>query len=379
VGARAPIRYARAHRAMTKPLALDELDTPAMLVDLAGVDRNIERMLGHFRGSAVSVRPHLKTVKSPRWAQRLLDAGAAGVCVAKLSEAEVMAAAGIEDILVTTEVVGAPKLARLVALLRDHPNVKLVVDSMEGADALAAALGSARLSAGVLLDLDVGQHRCGVTPGAPALALARHIAALHELRLLGVQGYEGHLQQLPEHERESLCRHAMATLAESASRLRAEGHCIDIVTTGGTGTALICKTCPGVTEVQPGSFVFMDAAYRRVLGGAYEPALSVLTTVISRPRPNEAVVDAGLKSLSTDSGFAEPRDLSGMSYRPAGDEHGILSWGASYHGREPRIGDRIQLIPSHIDTTVNLHDTYHLLQGGQLHEAWPVAARGKVQ
>jgi D-serine deaminase-like pyridoxal phosphate-dependent protein len=360
-------------------MPLDDLDTPAMLVDLPAADRNIASMLGHFRGSGVSVRPHLKTVKSPSWARRLLAAGAGGVCVAKLSEAEVMAAAGIEDILVTTEVVGGPKLARLIALLREHPHVKLVIDSAEGAAALAAALASARLSAGVLLDLDVGQHRCGVSPGAPALALARQIANLPELRLLGVQGYEGHLQQLAESERERLCRQAMAALTDTASRLRADGHGIDIVTTGGTGTARICGSCPGVSEVQPGSFVFMDAAYRRVLGGAYEAALSVLTTVISRPRPNEAVVDAGLKSVSTDSGFAEPKQLPGMSYRPAGDEHGILAWDASYQGREPCIGDRLELIPSHIDTTVNLHDTYHLLEEGQLHDIWPVAARGKVQ
>jgi D-serine deaminase-like pyridoxal phosphate-dependent protein len=360
---------------------LDRLDTPAMLVDLPAVDRNIERMLGRFRGTPVRVRPHLKTVKSPELARRMLDAGAAGVCVAKLGEAEVMAAAGIDDILITTELAGAPKLERLVRLLRQHPRVRLVVDSVEGAEALQQALGSAGLGAEVLLDLDVGQRRCGVLPGAPALALAARVAALPALRLVGVQGYEGHLQQLESAEREARCREALALLGECADALRAAGHAIRVVTTAGTGTAAVALGCAGISEVQPGSFVFMDTSYRRVLGAEFEPALSILTTVISRPRPGEAVVDAGLKSLSTDSGFAEPKDRPGVSYRPAGDEHGILAWSTAVPSAqpEPRIGDRIELLPSHIDTTINLHDVYHVTSGGRLVAVWPVSARGKVQ
>jgi D-serine deaminase-like pyridoxal phosphate-dependent protein len=353
---------------------LEHVDTPAMLVDLAAADRNIERMMRHFRGGPVGVRPHLKTVKSPRFARRLLAAGASGVCVAKLSEA-------------TTELAGAPKLERLVALVRSHSQIKLVVDGAAGAGALAAALGAARLSAEVLIDLDVGQRRCGVLPGADALALAEHLRGLPALRLVGVQGYEGHLQLLGDASaRDRQCREAMALLGAAADALRAAGHAIRIVSTGGTGTALICKSCAGVTEVQPGSFVFMDSSYRRVLGGDYEPALTVLTTVISRPRSGEAVVDAGLKSLSTDSGFAEPKNLPGMAYRPAGDEHGILSWstatgaiGTSSDPPELRVGDRVELIPSHIDTTINLHDEYHIVVGALVHERWPVSARGKVQ
>jgi D-serine deaminase-like pyridoxal phosphate-dependent protein len=391
---------------------LDRLDTPAMLVDLPAAERNIERMLRPFRGTPVRVRPHLKTVKSPEFARRMLAAGAAGVCVAKLAEAEVMAAAGIDDILITTELAGAPKLERLVRLLRRQPRVRLVVDSVEGAEALQQALGAAGLAAEVLLDVDVGQRRCGVLPGEPALALAARIAALPALRLVGVQGYEGHLQQLATGERERRCREALALLAECADALRAAGHAIGIVTTAGTGTAAIALGCAGITEVQPGSFVFMDTSYRRALGGEtrssrrvspnveeyrvqsagtnsghevpgaeFEPALSILSTVISRPRPGEAVIDAGLKSLSTDSGFAEPKDRPGMSYRPAGDEHGILAWspGAPGADPEPRVGDRVELLPSHIDTTVNLHDVYHVMSGGRLVAAWPVSARGKVQ
>jgi D-serine deaminase-like pyridoxal phosphate-dependent protein len=360
---------------------LESVDTPAMLVDLPAVDRNIERMLGRFRGTPVRVRPHLKTVKSPEFARRMLDAGAAGVCVAKLGEAEVMAAAGIDDILITTELVGAAKLERLVRLIRQHPRVRLVVDSVAGAEALQQALAEAALGAEVLLDLDVGQRRCGVLPGEPALALAARIAALPALRLVGVQGYEGHLQQLQRTEREPGCRDALARLVECAAALRAAGHAMHVVSTAGTGTAAIALGCAGINEVQPGSFVFMDTSYRRALGAEFEPALSILTTIISRPRPGEAVVDAGLKSLSTDCGFAEPKERPGMSYRPAGDEHGILAWNpAGISGApEPSVGDRIELLPSHIDTTVNLHDFYHVTSAGRLVAVWPVSARGKVQ
>ncbi|HKO91700.1 MAG TPA: hypothetical protein VJU61_11130 [Polyangiaceae bacterium] len=216
-------------------------------------------------------------------------------------------------------------------------------------------------------------------PGAPALALARHIAGLSRLRLLGLQGYEGHLQQVPDPvQRAQLCGDAMLRLTNTASELRAAGHQIRVVSTGGTGTAELCAQHSGITEVQPGSFIFLDTSYRAVLGERYACALSILSSVISRPRPGEAVVDAGLKSLSTDSGFAQPKAYPGMSYRPAGDEHGILSWDPT-SGLELDIGARVELLPSHIDTTINLHDVYYVQRAGRLVSVWPVAARGKVQ
>jgi len=359
--------------------SLSALDTPALLVDLSAMERNIERLFASVRGSGVAVRPHLKTVKSPLLAQRLLAAGARGVCVAKLSEAELMLAAGIEDVLITTELAGEVKLQRLVALLARHRQLKLVVDGARAADALERALAAADQRALVLIDLDVGQHRCGVLPGEPALELARHVAQLPHLRIVGVQGYEGHLQQLPDPgARARECARALQLLTDTARALRAAGHGIEIVTTGGTGTAELCARHPGVTEIQPGSFVFLDTSYRAIVGARYECALSVLATVISRPRAGEAVVDAGLKSLSTDSGFAAPKDLPGVSYRPAGDEHGILSWDpASAHTLE--VGDRVELLPSHIDTTINLHDVYYARRGDVIEAIWPVLARGKVQ
>jgi D-serine deaminase-like pyridoxal phosphate-dependent protein len=360
---------------------LEALDTPVMLVDLDLMENNIASLMARFRESRVRVRPHLKTVKSPELARVLLAAGASGGCVAKVSEAEVMVQGGIEDLLITTEIVGKPKLVRLVALVQQHPRIKVVVDSQSGAQALQQAMGEAHLHIDVLIDLDVGQNRCGVRPGEEALGLARFIGRLSNIHFVGVQGYEGHLQHIhdPE-ERAQRCRQAMQLLTGTAAQLRAAGFHIQVVTTGGTGTAEICASCEGVTEVQPGSFVFMDTDYRNALGPIYSNALTILSTVISRPTPTRAVVDAGLKSLSTDSGMPEPRGLPGVHYRPGGDEHGILTWG---DGAAPHpfleVGDRIEFIPSHIDTTINLHDYYYACRNGKLEAIWPVAARGKVQ
>jgi D-serine deaminase-like pyridoxal phosphate-dependent protein len=361
---------------------LDTLDTPSMIVDLTLMEENIARLMQRFREKKVHVRPHLKTVKSPELARRLLAAGAVGGCVAKVSEAEIMAQEGIDDLLITTEIVGRPKLQRLVTLVQQHPRIKVVVDSLVGAQALNKVMQDAQLEIDALIDLNVGQNRCGVMPGQEALQLAQHFHKMSNVHLVGVQGYEGHLQHIhnPE-ERVQRCQQAMQLLTETAAQLRTEGFPIEIVTTGGTGTAEICADCDGVTEVQPGSFVFMDTDYRNALGPTYANALTILSTVISRPAPARAVVDAGLKSLSIDSGMPEPKGLPGIEYQPAGDEHGILTWTKNAESATVHleVGDRIELIPSHIDTTINLHDYYYAHRYGTLEAIWPVAARGKVQ
>ncbi len=361
---------------------LDALDTPAMIIDLPLMEANITKLMEAFQGKNVSVRPHLKTVKSPELAHILLRAGAIGGCVAKVSEAEVMARAGIEDLLITSEIVGKPKLARLVELVRQHPRVKVVVDSLIGVHALNQAMQDVELHINVLLDVNVGQNRCGVIPGQDVVTLAQSIGDMHNLHLIGVQGYEGHLQHIHDaDERERLCRASMQLLTTTATQLREMGFPIDIVTTGGTGTAEICASCAGVTEVQPGSFIFMDTDYRNALGFVYTNALTILSTVISRPIPERAVVDAGLKSLSIDSGMPEPQGLPGVTYRPGGDEHGILTWheGMQTPSHKLDVGERIAFIPSHIDTTINLHDTYYAYRNGRIEAIWPVATRGKVQ
>lgn len=360
--------------------SLDALDTPSMIVDLSLMENNIANLMGRFSGKGMHVRPHLKTVKSIELAHRLLAAGAIGGCVAKVSEAEVMAQGGIEDLLITTEIVGTPKLARLAALVQKYPRIKVVVDSLIGAQALNETMRQVQLNINVLIDLNVGQNRCGVMPGEEALTLAHALTEMKHLHLIGLQGYEGHLQHIHnQEERIQRCHQAMEALTATATELRSAGFPIEIVTTGGTGTAETCASFAGVTEVQPGSFIFMDTDYRNAIGPRYANALTVLTTVISRSTPTRAVVDAGLKSLSIDSGMPEPRGLAGITYQPGGDEHGILTW-EKREGLPPlEVGDRIEMIPSHIDTTVNLHDYYYAYRNGRLEAIWTIDGRGKVQ
>jgi len=355
---------------------IDELDTPSLIVDLDGFEGNVGLCLERL--SRVRVRPHLKTAKSPEVARRLLGAGAMGICVAKLSEAEVMLDAGIDDVLITTELAGPIKAQRFARLIDRWPDarVSVVVDSWEAASALDAELGRA---VDMLIDVNVAQDRCGVAP-AQARGLADRIQALERLRLIGLQGYEGNLQHVRDAgERRTLCDGAMTRLAAAVDDLRAGGHTVDVVTTGGTGTAEFCASHECVTEVQPGSFMFMDTDYLDTGGVPYRPALAAIATVISRPTNDRAVLDAGLKTLSNDSGPARVADAPGWCYQPAGDEHGTLTPTGDPGRRELRVGERVTLLPSHIDTTVNLHDVLYAHRGGRIEAAWAVAARGKVQ
>ena len=330
------------------------------------------------RLAGVRVRPHQKTAKSPAVARLLLEAGASGVCVAKLSEAEVMLAAGIDDVLITTELAGAVKAGRLAALLDRFPYalVRVVVDSFEGAAALDEALPR---PVDALIEVNVAQDRAGVAP-SEVVALAGRLRGLERLRLLGLQGYEGNLQHVRDPaERRRLCDAAMERLGAAVASLREAGFPVDVVTTGGTGTAEFCARHEVVTEVQPGSFVFMDADYLDTGGVPYRPALQAIATVISRPTDDRAVVDAGLKTLSDDSGPARLAATPGWTYHHGGDEHGILARTGGATAPELRVGDRLALIPSHIDTTVNLHDRLYAHRGGAIEATWPVSARGKVQ
>lgn len=356
--------------------SVSQLDTPCLVVDLNVFERNVRLCM--TRLASVRIRPHLKTAKSPEVARLLLDAGAVGICVAKVSEAEVMLAGGIDDLLITTELAGPIKARRLAELIGRWPDahVSVVVDSWEGASALDAAVPRA---VDVLIDVNVAQDRCGVLP-AHARGLADRIGELERIRIVGLQGYEGNLQHVRDpRERKLLCDRAMERLASAATDLRAGGHAVEVVSTGGTGTSEFCAVHEVVTEVQPGSFMFMDVDYQQTRGVPYEPALTALATVISRPRSDRVVVDAGLKTLSNDSGPALVADPPGWTYDHAGDEHGILTSDRSDGARELRVGDRVALLPSHIDTTVNLHDVLYAHRRGELAASWTIAARGKVQ
>ncbi len=355
---------------------IDELDTPCLVVDLDVFESNVSLLMERLAG--VRVRPHLKTAKSPAVAKLLLEAGAIGICVAKLGEAEVMLEAGLDDLLITTELIGPVKVRRLQRLREQWPdaNLRVVVDSWAGAQALDAALKD---PIETLIDVNVAHNRCGVAP-EEARPLADRIRDLPQLKLIGLQGYEGNLQHIRDREeRRGLCAGAMDRLAQAAADLRAGGHTVDVVTTGGTGTAEFCIENEAVTEVQPGSFAFMDVDYLETGGLPYKSALVAIATVISHATPDRAIIDAGLKTLSDDSGQARLVDALGWSYHNAGDEHGTLTLTTSAARRELSIGDRVTLVPSHIDTTINLHDVIYAQRNGRVEQEWAVAARGKVR
>ncbi|KAL6710850.1 hypothetical protein ACN47E_007907 [Coniothyrium glycines] len=359
---------------------ISALDTPSMVVNLELMESNIQKLMAQLLPTGVSIRPHLKTTKSALLARRLNEAGAKGGCVAKLSEAEVMTAKGFTDLLITCEIVGKAKVQRLVELFKENKTLRIVVDSEEGARQINDALAEAALSQPImtLIDLNVGLHRTGVQPGGPALKLAQYVASLPHLEIIGIQGYEGHLQHIHSlAERKARCLESMHILTTTAHSLRTAGHRMDVVTTGGTGTATFCASVPGITEVQPGSFLFMDTDYRAALGPHYANSLTILATVISKQGPTRVTIDAGLKALTTDSGLAECKDAA-YRYGVLGDEHGSLEWEEG-QARALEIGDRVEMLPSHIDPTINLHDVYYAHRGGIVEEIWQVDARGKVQ
>ena len=351
---------------------LERVDTPALILDLDALERNLDRMAAFGRRTGKRVRPHAKTHKSPRIGRMQLDRGAVGLCCAKLGEAEVLADAGLGPLLVTTEIAGEPKVSRLVAL-RKRADVMGVVDDLDAARALSEAMRAAGLVLDVLVDVNVGQQRTGLPPALVG-TLATCVASLPGLRLRGVQGYEGHLQHIySENERRDAWRESAARLLKAVETIRALDLPVEIVSTAGTGTCGFAAELPEVTEVQAGSYPFMDRDYATVEGLPYEVALTVLSSVVSRVHADTAIVDAGWKALSTDSGMPEVKGRPDLVYAPKGDEHGGV------RGASLVPGTRIEIVPSHCDTTVNLYDEYVCVRRGVVEAVWPIAARGRIQ
>jgi D-serine deaminase-like pyridoxal phosphate-dependent protein len=365
-------------------MPLDALPTPALLVDGEAMDRNLAKMAAHLHAHGVGLRPHAKTHKSADIARKQLALGAVGLCCAKVSEAEALAAAGIGPLLVTSPLATRDKVARFAVLATRQPEALLVVDSAVGVDLAAEAATTHGVELGVLIDLDVGTRRTGVACGDPAIALARHAAAKPRLRVRGVQAYAGHLMHVSGFEqRRQRSLAAMAGAAETRAAIEAAGIPCPVFTGGGTGTFDIDTAVPGITDLQCGSYPFMDVQYR-VIGGpdgdlldAFEPALFVWSTVISRPAPGRVTLDAGIKALAYDWKRPALPDYRGAEYSWGGDEHGIVAFpeGAAI----PALGERVKIFVSHCDPTVNLHDAYHVVRGGAVTERWPVTARGCCQ
>ena len=356
---------------------VEELDTPALLLDLAAFERNVARMAAFFADKPAAIRPHSKTHKCPQIALRQLEAGAIGITCAKVSEAEVMAGAGIKDILVANQVPGRLKIDRATDLA-GRCELMVAVDDAENVRQLSEASAAKGVELRVLVEVDVGMGRCGVRPGGPALTLARQVDKAPGLKLVGLMAYEGHLVMVEDPgERADRVRADLEPLADTVALLDRDGLPVGIVSSGGTGTYDITGTLPFVTEIQCGSYVLMDNKYRTIQP-EFEPSLTLLSTVVSRPVPERIVVDAGLKSMTTEFGWPLPLDGEGLSVIYLSEEHGKL--GLSEPGRfDGRPGDRIRFMPSHCCTTVNLHEAFHVIQDGKLVDVWPIAARGCAQ
>lgn len=360
---------------MRSPSSIYDIPTPALIVDVAALDRNIARMAAFFADGPCRLRPHFKAHKTPAIARRQLAAGSCvGITCATVGEAEVVKDC-CDDLLLANEIVSPGKCARVAALARDHA-VTVAVDSIAGIEALAGAARSAGVTLGVLVDVNVGQGRCGVEPGVPAVALARRVASTAGLTLRGVMGYEGHLQPLRDRaERETRTRAAMQDLVDTAGSIRAGGMPCEIVSSGGTGTYDISGRVVGVTEIQAGSYALMDTDYGKV-GVPFEPAFFVLGTIVSRPAPERCVADCGHKSTTKDHGHPSVKGVSGATVTALNDEHAVIAVPAS---STLSIGDRVQLIPSHTDPTANLHDVFYAVEGERVVDVWPIAARGYAE
>ncbi len=350
----------------------EEMDTPALLLDLDKLEANIARMSAFFADRPAKLRPHTKTHKCPIIAHKQIAAGAIGVTSAKLDEAEAMAQAGIRDILIANQIVGRRKIERLMGLA-GWTEVMIAVDDARNVADLSTAATSRGVSLRVLVEVDVGMGRCGVEPGEPAVALAREVASSPGLIFEGLMGYEGHAVMRPTfEERREKAEAAMALLVGAKERVEAAGLEVRIVSGGGTGTYNVTGAYPGVTEVQAGSYATMDVRYRDC-GVGFECALTCLATVISTPRPGVAITDAGMKALTPEFGMPEVVGQEGITVKKLSEEHGALEL---TDGVSLCPGDKIELIPSHGCTTINLHDQFYALRHGVVEAIWPIAARG---
>lgn len=364
--------------AIGMPLA--EVDTPCLILDLDAFERNLRRLDESLAGRSVMVRPHAKSHKCPQIALRQIALGAVGVCCQKVSEAEALVRGGVNDVLIANEIVGAPKLRRLAALA-GQARVAVCADNAGNIAALDAAAREAGVKLDVLVEINVGADRCGVEPGEPALELARKIAASGNLRFAGLQAYQGSAQHLRKvEERRAAIEAAVAQVRRTVALLDKAGIPCEKVTGAGTGTYAFEAASGVYHEIQPGSYIFMDADYARnewTESGIprFEHSLFVWTTVMSRPSPERAIVDAGLKASSVDSGMPRVADARGVEYVRASDEHGVLALnGAPGYA----VGDKLRLIPGHCDPTVNLYDHYVCIRNDRVEALWPITARGAL-
>jgi len=365
-------------------MRVPDIDTPALLVDLDVMERNLRRVADYTEGHGLRLRPHTKTHKSPRIGRRQLDLGAAGLTVAKVGEAEVMLDAAPPDILVAFPVIGRSKLERLMAVAR-RARVTVSLDSLFAARQLSEAAQTAGVEVGVLAETDVGLGRVGVSPGEDLLGLARGLEPLPGLSFEGIAFYPGHIKDNGQQGREALT--ALGALIQSIlADFRREGIEARIVSGGSTPSLFHSHEVTGVNEIRPGTYVYND--WNTVASGACTPvecAAVLLVTVVSTARPGQIVVDGGSKTFSSDrlagsgveSTFGHVVEAPQAVFHKMNEEHGYIN--VRECGRKVEIGERLRIVPNHICVAVNLHERIYGIRGGELEEVWEVAGRGKLQ
>lgn len=366
-------------------LSKDELPTPSLLLDLDLFEANVAKMANHAKSRGRALRPHAKTHKCAEIAKYLMRQGAVGACTAKISEAEALTSEGVTGILVTSAMVGNHRIERAVALAKRRPETIFVVDNAQNAKDMNDAAGAAKLKFNVAIDLLVGK-RTGIQPGQPALALAQSIVQLPNLKLAGIQAYSGNASHVVGFEaRKKSSQEWMGMAVDTRRLLESKGIPCHWLSGASTGTYNIDSEIDGITELQPGSFMFMDQGYNSI-GGAdgnarysdFANSLTILASVYDKPADDVAVVDAGLKSFATDSGGV-PQSIShpGLPYAWAGDEHGRIDLkGAT---RAVNLGDRMEFLAPHCDPTVNLYDKIFCHRKGMVEAVWKITARGMSQ
>ena len=360
-------------------MPIDEVDTPALLLDLDAFEANLATLHDAVRGSGARVRPHAKSHKCAEIARRQIAAGAIGICCQKVSEAEAFIDAGIRDVTVTHEVVGAQKLRRLAHLAR-RARISVCVDDPGNVAELSEAADRAGVVIDVLVEIDVGARRCGVPPGEAAVSLVRVVKAAPFLRFAGLHAYQGSAQHVRAvTERRQQAAFAADYAAVTRDALARYNIACETITGGGTGTYLFDAASRVYNELQPGSYIFMDADYRRNDWddlAQFRQSLFVLTGVMSTSGAGHVVVDAGLKALAVDSGLPAVHGRAGLEYAKASDEHGVIS--VADRAVRPRLGERLWLVPGHCDPTVNLYDHIVAYRADRVEAIWPVVARGAL-
>lgn len=346
-----------------------DLVTPALILDLPAARRNIAKMADRLKTMPAKIRPHVKVHKSPELARMQVDAGAIGISTATIWEAIVMVRSGLDSIFIVNTLAGREKLAALAEIAQEA-DVMVAVDDAQNTADIAAAARAAGSRVGILIEVDTGMDRAGVDTPEQAVELARRVADLDGVKLMGVTGYEGHCSLTPERDlRASRQRVAMSMLVDSAERIRAAGISCPIVSAGGTATWDWTATTAGITEIQAGSYAVMDN-FHSPMAGDFEKALTVLATVISRP-PDRAIFDAGNKSLGAPAlSTIRGHDLKGLRFD---EEHAIFIAGPSY---PLHVGDVVELVPGYAPGTVNWYDAYHVVEGDRVVDIWPVIPRG---